>query len=164
MELLKELQGTADVVEQLHTLSEEALERLCRRYPWFRPLCIEQQRRGGVPSAVVSVVAPWRVESSLVQGAVDAEQLLHLSTEDLIDRFLSEENLRIVAEEGEVVNEVQTEAQLSDDEELVSEDLAEIYLAQGLRDEAKAIYRKLSLLNPEKSVYFAELIDRIENK
>ena len=164
MELLKELQGTADVVEQLHTLSEEALERLCRRYPWFRPLRIEQQRRGGVPSAVVSVVAPWRVESSLVQGAVDAEQLLHLSTEDLIDRFLSEENLRIVAEEGEVENEVQTEAQLSDDEELVSEDLAEIYLAQGLRDEAKAIYRKLSLLNPEKSVYFAELIDRIENK
>lgn len=165
MELLKELQGTADVVEQLHTLSEEALERLCRRYPWFRPLRIEQQRRGGVSSAaVVSVVAPWRVESSLVQGAVDAEQLLHLSTEDLIDRFLSEENLRIVAEEGEVENEVQTEAQLSDDEELVSEDLAEIYLAQGLRDEAKAIYRKLSLLNPEKSVYFAELIDRIENK
>ena len=152
------------LTEQLQTLSEEALVRLCRRYPWFRPLRIEEQRRGGVAPAVVEVVAPWRVESSLVQGAVDVEQLLHLSTEDLIDRFLSEENLRIVAEEGEVENEVQTEAQLSDEEEVVSEELAEIYLAQGLRNEAKAIYRKLSLLNPEKSVYFAELIDRIENK
>ncbi len=53
-------------------------------------------------------------------------------------------------------------AELSEDEELVSEPLAAIYAAQGLRDEAIAIYRKLSLLNPEKSVYFAELIDRLE--
>ena len=151
-------------MEQLQTLTEEALERLCGRYPWFRPLRIEQQRRGGKPSPVVEVVAPWRVESSLMQTTPDAAQLLHLTTEDLIDRFLSEENLRIVAEEGEVEQEVLTEAQLNDDDELVSEDLAEIYLAQGLRDEAKAIYRKLSLLNPEKSVYFAELIDQIENK
>ena len=50
------------------------------------------------------------------------------------------------------------------DDDLVTEDLAEIYLAQGLCDEAIAIYRKLSLLNPEKSVYFASLIDKIANK
>ena len=71
---------------------------------------------------------------------------------------------RIVAEEGEVVEEVRTEAELSGDDDLVTEDLAEIYLAQGLYDEAIAIYRKLSLLNPEKSVYFASLIDKIANK
>ena len=52
----------------------------------------------------------------------------------------------------------------SGDDDLVTEDLAEIYLAQGLYDEAIAIYRKLSLLNPEKSVYFASLIDKIANK
>ena len=65
---------------------------------------------------------------------------------------------------GEVVEEVRTEAELSGDDDLVTEDLAEIYLAQGLCDEAIAIYRKLSLLNPEKSVYFASLIDKIANK
>ena len=53
---------------------------------------------------------------------------------------------------------------LDEEDEVVSEELAEIYLAQGLRDEALAIYRKLSLRNPEKSVYFAELIDKIEKK
>ena len=82
----------------------------------------------------------------------------------LIDRFLKEGGHRIVAEEGEVVEEVRTEAELSGDDDLVTEDLAEIYLAQGLYDEAIAIYRKLSLLNPEKSVYFASLIDKIANK
>ena len=35
-------------------------------------------------------------------------------------------------------------------------------LVRGERDERLDTYRKLSLLNPEKSVYFAELIGRIE--
>jgi hypothetical protein len=32
-----------------------------------------------------------------------------------------------------------------------------------LNDMAIETYRKLSLLNPEKSVYFAEIISKIEN-
>ena len=68
-----------------------------------------------------------------------------------------------MAEEGEPDTEVRTAPELSDEDDVVSESLAEVYLAQGLRAEAAAIYRKLSLLNPEKSVYFAELIGKIEN-
>ena len=37
-----------------------------------------------------------------------------------------------------------------------------IYLDQGLYDQASTIYRQLSLHNPEKSVYFAEIIARID--
>ena len=85
-----------------------------------------------------------------------------MEADEIIDRFLREEHLRIVAEEGEPESEVRTEADLTDEEDLVSEELAEIYLAQGLRAKAIDTYRKLSLLNPEKSVYFAELIGRIE--
>ena len=59
--------------------------------------------------------------------------------------------------------EIRTAPELDEDDELVSEQLAEIYLAQGLRGQAEAIYRKLSLLNPEKSVYFAELIRNMNN-
>ena len=92
-----------------------------------------------------------------------AEAVLRLSSDDIIDRFLQEDDLRIVAADGEPEEEVRTAAELDDDDEVVSEELAEIYLAQGLCDKAIAIYRKLSLLNPEKSVYFAELIGKLEN-
>ena len=47
---------------------------------------------------------------------------------------------------------------------LTQNQLAEIYKNQGLYCEAIAIYRKLSLLNSEKSIYFAGLIDEIEGK
>lgn len=138
-------------------------EELVARYPWFTTARVVQELLTGHPDPQLSVMAPWRAESRLRAPKIDAAELTALSSEEIIDRFLCEEDLRIVAEEGEPETEVTTVAELDDDEELVSEDLAEIYLAQGLRERAVAIYRKLSLLNPEKSIYFAELISKIEN-
>ena len=92
---------------------------------------------------------------------VDIERLMHLSADDIIERFLRTSHGRIVAEEGEPADEIVTEAEIDDEEDMVSEELAEVYLAQGLKDMAKETYRKLSLLNPEKSVYFAGLIEKI---
>ncbi len=46
-------------------------------------------------------------------------------------------------------------------EDFCTEALAKIYLEQEYPDEAIAIYSKLSLLYPEKSVYFAALIEKI---
>ena len=43
-----------------------------------------------------------------------------------------------------------------------TESLAKVYLAQGYKDKAKEIYSKLSLRYPEKSVYFAALIEKID--
>ena len=51
---------------------------------------------------------------------------------------------------GEVEEEIRTEAELDEEDDVVSEELAEIYVAQGLRAEGADIYRKLSLRNPEK--------------
>jgi len=47
--------------------------------------------------------------------------------------------------------------------EIYSETLARIYIEQGYLNEAKEIYSKLILRYPEKSVYFASLIEKINN-
>ena len=82
--------------------------------------------------------------------------------ENLIDKFLQKGEYRIVPDDETPDDDeaaVSGNFDLSDD--FVSEELAEIYLAQGLNREAKEIYERLSLLNPEKSIYFAEIIGGI---
>ena len=145
-------------------LADEQLRSMCERWPWMRSLQLLGAARGWSLRPLATLADPWRGASLFGRRAVDAAALLHLTSDDLIDRFLQQDGLRIVAEEGEPIDEVRTEAELADDEQLVSEPLAAIYAAQGMRDEAIAIYRRLSLLNPEKSVYFAELIERLENE
>ena len=149
---------------RVETLSEEAFGKLFAAFPWYRPLQCEAARRGVTMHPAAHLVKPWRSEGLTGASVYDAAALMYLSTDDVIDKFLLTEDLRIVAEEGEPEGDLKLEADLTEEEELVSEELAEIYLAQGLREEAKAIYRKLSLLNPEKSIYFAELIAKIEKQ
>lgn len=131
--------------------------------PWFVPLRVMREMERQTPDPLVTTLAPWRAESSLRREEVDAAALTKRSSEEIIDTFLQERDLRIVAREDAPDVEVRLQPELDDEDEIVSEELARIYLAQGLRERAAAIYRKLSLLNPEKSVYFAELIRNMEN-
>lgn len=147
---------------RLRELSDERLLALAAKWEWFSlPRRVLAARQGAEDSRL-AVVSSCRLPFVPPQITLDAEILTELSPEELIERFLQEENLRIVAGTGEPDAEVRTVAELADDEDVESEALAEIYLAQGLRDRALATYRKLSLLNPEKSVYFAEIIRKIE--
>jgi tetratricopeptide (TPR) repeat protein len=50
------------------------------------------------------------------------------------------------------------------DLEFVSETLAEIYYQQGNFDFAIKAYEKLSLQNPSKQSFFADLIDKIKKE
>ncbi len=113
--------------------------------------------------AVAKVIGELIRKPSVEQKEIDIELLTLVTSSDIIDKFLRAETHRIVAEEGEPDSEITTEAEFSDEDDMVSEELAEVYLQQGLKDMAIETYRKLSLLNPEKSIYFAELISKIEN-
>lgn len=151
--------------EEGHRPAPDALDAALARYGWFMPLRLLRGRTTGEEDALWRALAPWRAESSLCMVRPAADDFTAFSSDDLIERFLREEDLRIVAEEeGAPETDVVTEARLEEDDLLVSEELAAIYLAQGLRDKAVAIYRELSLRNPEKSVYFAELIAQAEDK
>ncbi len=113
--------------------------------------------------ALRAEVAELLSSPQLEPKKVDIEKLTEISSEDIIDRFLRVENLRISVDEDANIEDVITSAELDDEDDMVSEELAEVYLQQGLKSEAIATYRKLSLLNPEKSIYFAELIAKIES-
>jgi hypothetical protein len=127
-------------------VSGEELNALLAEYPWFAAAKALQEQS----------------EGKVLRHAIDAEKIAEESEGEIISRFLRKGEYRIVAGEGEVDDDVMTEAEIDEEDDLVSEELAEIYLAQGLKCEAIEIYRKLSLLNSEKSVYFAEKIENIE--
>jgi hypothetical protein len=60
-------------------------------------------------------------------------------------------------------NHIRTAAEHSNDsQEIFTEVLAEVYLKQGLEDKAVEVFKKLSLLEPTKSAYFAARIREIK--
>ena len=140
------------------------IRSIVERYPWWSAarLSLARKQEETEREEATRLVALLHPTALIEQRHIDTSRLTHLSTDDLIDRFLKRDSYRIVAEDGAAddLSAVENE----DDEDLVSEDLAEIYKNQGLYDESIAIYRKLSLLNSEKSIYFAGLIAEIESK
>jgi hypothetical protein len=112
-----------------------------------------------------SLLSTARSVSSLELCQIDIQSLSAVTSSQLIDRFLKVGEYRVVAQAGECDDDEQitTEATFDEEDDLVSEELAEIYAQQGLKRQAIEIYRKLSLLNPKKSAYFADQIEKLKN-
>jgi len=87
-----------------------------------------------------------------------------LSKTEIIDKFIAE-NPQISRPKKEFYDPmVVAQTSVADKENIISETLARIYLDQGYIEKAISVYQKLSLKNPEKSVYFAELIEKAKKK
>lgn len=85
------------------------------------------------------------------------------SKEDLINQFIATEP-RIIPSKAEFYSPVnQAKKSIADHDDIISETLAKIYFNQGNLLKARSSYQKLSLLHPEKSSYFAALIQEIDN-
>ncbi|MFN5885890.1 MAG: tetratricopeptide repeat protein [Bacteroidota bacterium] len=86
--------------------------------------------------------------------------------ENILDRFIRE-NPSISRPKAEFYNPVNVAKQsVEEDEDLVTETLANIYYKQGHYKKAIRTYEKLCLIYPHKMAYFASLIQKIktENK
>ena len=152
-----------DIIYKNTEASSNDIEQIVARYPWWSAARLRLYRTKGENSdARTRLVASLHPLGAISKEEVDIEKLTFLTNDDRIDKFLHRDNYRIVAEDGDA--EDISEVEIDDEEEMVSEELAEIYLNQGLYDEAIDTYRKLSLLNSEKSIYFAGLIAKIEEK
>ncbi|MBO5902901.1 MAG: hypothetical protein J6Q40_02745 [Tidjanibacter sp.] len=143
---------------------ENKFEGLAEKYPWCAPLCIAKERQGEEKKSL-SLLMRSLGATRATQYLLTAEQLSRPSTDSIIDKFMEVGEYKVIAQDDTPDNlEWQSETMPNDEEEFVSEQLAEIYAQQGLFDQAKETYRKLSLLYPKKSIYFAELIEKLDNR
>ena len=141
-----------------------SLEELVERYPWFTAARLRLLRERGIETADAfsRLLAELHPTATIKRQEIDVETMCRLSTGDIIDRFLKRNDYRITAEDGDADDISKVE--IEDVDDLVSEELAELYANQRLYAEAIDTYRKLSLLNSEKSIYFAGLIAQLERK
>ena len=166
------------------TLSEQQLSQAAL-YVWSRRILFDMGRRPGDYSEAV-IRKPESVQEGVSEsGPGGVQEGAQESVQKSGAASPQEESRRIFVVGGDYFSSSQyKEVRRADDSiyssfatsereglegELPEEDfdfctetLAQIYAEQGYTDQARQIYSKLSLRYPEKSVYFASLIEKLD--
>lgn len=150
-------------------------QRLADEYPWFDIPAIARYETGGTLPRRIAVQYVWRTPSREAQAAwkdiVDVASRCDAGVGEatevagamaIIEEFINSGEHRITPQENTPDEPLAAVLDELPPDELLTEDLASIYLVQGLTVRAVEIYRRLSLLNPEKSAYFADIIDKAQ--
>ncbi len=155
------INGKADI-ESL-TLTE--LTEMMALYPWFSTGRVVQAARTGKIDPYLALHLVNRPAPAILLHKFTPGEFAVKSEAEIINKFLEKGEHKIVAEaQGADTPVDMSQGDVQLDGEIVSENLAQIYLDQRLFDRAKEVYGKLSLLYPEKSAYFADLIEKIDHE
>ncbi len=104
------------------------------------------------------------VVGAIKQRSKSPEKRIRKKSDDTIDRFIKTKP-SVQRSKADFYDPVEKASKsIEEDESFVTETLAKIYSMQGRYSKAIKIYQKLSLINPEKSDYFALLIKHLEDK
>ena len=153
IELVRDPIQTGQAVEELNRLIEE--------YPYFHT-GYQLYLKG------LQLTDEKKMTSCLMKAALSVRdrdllyRYIHCpwTSGELIDFFLKT-NPRIVPKDSQY--EVNLSESLQESNEIVTETLADIYVVQGHKDKAIEIYEHLILKYPEKNIYFAAQIERLNN-
>lgn len=104
-------------------------------------------------------------EDEILENEREIEQEIdHLEERvDLIERFINQDPGPIRADSETTLKGDISMDSVRENDQLITDTLAKIYVKQGLHAKAIYAYEKLSLKFPEKSAYFAAQIDKIKN-
>ena len=111
---------------------------------------------------IFHIQTPFEVADHLAE--YPAAEVKDAKGAEIIERFLKEDPTIKPPKPEQIDNENKAKKSAEDHYDLVSETLAKIYIEQMLYHKAIDTYKKLSLKYPEKSGYFADLIQSIEKK
>ena len=166
------------------SISLEELSALVNRYPWFaaarKELCVrtgqyadaalyvfdrsmlaEEARKGAASGKEASDYLRERKEAPMEQKVVVVGGD-YFSQEAYDSVRATQEDPSAAPQEDRKKTKKEPSA-LPQDDIFVTQTLAEIYATQGYLEQAKEIYSKLILRYPEKSAYFATLIEKLNN-
>jgi hypothetical protein len=114
--------------------------------------------------SVLPLIEPDRVRFDYKEESPEPVQvpLAQRPGTDLIDQFIRNSETRMIrADLASSSKEDLSLNSLKEDDEMLTETLARIYIQQGYYQKAMLSYEKLSLKFPEKSIYFASQIEMI---
>ncbi len=115
-----------------------------------------------IQQPVTTIMGEYNMDHLKELPSIETNQL---ANNDLINKFLEDEPKIEPVSKSVFFDPVDFARQsLIDNESVVSETLAEIYYKQGNLSKAIKIYKKLSLVNPEKSSFFAAQIEKIRKE
>lgn len=143
---------------------DDELRKIVERYPWFSLAELLLARRTGRSDAALELIYGARLAAGIPLKQ-DACVQQHDPTLSAIEQFLNTGEHRIVPDETTPDDDLSARVpEQDDDEEPITEELAEIYRMQGLYNQALEAYKRLCLLYPKKSVYFAEIIAKLDRQ